>query len=186
MNLYDYCKEERIEVNLACEVGFYRLEDSQIKGFIEAGVKCIIIDVLPVTKDIKMKMNVVYHPFGIGFNHKPQGFNKFGASTYMTDTNSPAVINKNHKPERKDIFYQDAFTFDKFDTGTIDVISIDIEGMEWAVLCNMISLPKIIEIEMKWKKYINPHYNTIRHWMKINGYIFLERDGSDYIYRRAT
>jgi len=58
--------------------------------------------------------------------------------------------------------------------------------MEWAVLCNMKSLPKIIEIEMEWKKYINPYYDTIKHWMKINGYKFLERDGSDHIYIRTT
>ncbi len=187
MNLYDYCKEQKIEINLACEVGFWRLADSQIKEFIEEGVVCMIIDVLPATDEIQNKMNVGYHCYGIGFRHETrQRFNKFGASTYMADTNSPVVINKNHKPKAIDAFYRDVFTFDKFDHGTIDIISIDIEGMEWAVLCNMISLPKIIEVEMEWKKYINPYYETIKHWMKINGYKFLERDGSDYIYIRTT
>lgn len=184
MDLYNYCKSENIEVNLACEVGFYRLEDSQIKGFIEAGIECMVVDVMPC---MVKQMNVGSYCYGIGFHELGnQKFNLYGASTYMDDVNSPAVVNKQHKPKAKDIIYRNVITFDKLDTGTIDVISIDIEGLEWAVLCNMKSLPKIIEIEMKWKKYVNPYYGTIRHWMKINGYRFLERDGSDYIYRRTT
>ena len=187
MNLYDYCQKNKIEVNLACEVGFWRLADSQIKEFIEEGIECMIIDVLPATDAIQNKMNVGYHCYGLDFTKvKHKMFAKYGASTYEIGIQSPAVINKKHVPKTKDIFFSDTHTFDEFDTGTIDIISIDIEGMEWAVLCNMKSLPKIIEIEMEWKKYINPYYDSIKHWMEINGYKFLERDGSDHIYLRTT
>lgn len=188
MNLYTYCKENKIKVKFACEVGFWRLADSQIKEFIEDGIECMIIDVLPATKEIKSRMNVGYHCYGIGFKNKiQQTFIKYGSSTYMSGTQSPAVVNKNHLPKRlEDYFERDILTFNEFDTGAIDIISIDIEGMEWAVLCNMKSLPKIIEIEMEWKKYRNPYYDTIKHWMKINGYQFLEQDGSDHIYLRTT
>lgn len=187
MNLYDYCKEQEIEINFACEVGFWRLADSQIKEFVEDGTECMIIDVLPATEELKSKINVDYYCYGLDFTRgKHQQFTKYGSSTYKIGTQSPAIINKKHVPAPKSIFFKDSHTFDECDTGKIDIISIDIEGMEWAVLCNMKSLPKIIEIEMEWKKYINPYYNTIKHWMEINGYKLLEHDESDHIYIRTT
>ena len=185
MNLYDYCKEESIEVNLACEVGFYRLEDSQIKEFIKNGTECWIFDVQSISDDIS-NYDTTFFNLGIGYSTVSHGeFKLAGASTFgICEKNPPVIANNNYT--KKTSIFKKVHTFDEFDIGLIDLISIDIEGMEWAVLSRMRSLPKIIEIEMKWKKYINPHYDTIKHWMKINGYIFLERDGSDYIYRRAT
>jgi len=185
MNLYDYCKEQEIEVKLACEVGFWRLADSQIKEFIEAGTECMIIDVLHC--DIGDLDKVHFFHTAIDYQKRDSVvFVKYGASTYKRGILSPAIINKDHKYKESDLCLYASNTFDEFDTGTIDIISIDIEGMEWAVLCNMKSLPKIIEIEMQWKKYINPYYNTIKHWMGINGYKLLEHDKSDHIYLRTT
>jgi len=185
MNLYDYCQENKIEVKLACEVGFWRLADSQIKEFIEDGIQCWVFDVLHC--DIGDLKNVNFFHTAIGYEERNAvAFVQYGASTYKKGIYSPAVINKGHKYKSSDLCLFPLNTFDDYDTGTIDIISIDIEGMEWAVLCNMKSLPKIIEIEMEWKKYINPSYDTIKHWMKINGYKLLEHDGSDHIYIRTT
>jgi len=185
MNLYDYCKDEGIEVKLACEVGFYRLKDSQISRFIYAGIKCIIVDILKSNIGNRYK-NVEYRRTGISFNEGTRVFRWNGASTHLIGLASPSMQNKSQKKKYKGTRTHCVTTFDKIDNGKIDIICIDIEGLEWAVLCNMISLPKIIEIEMEWKNYINPYYDTIKHWMKINGYQFIEQDGSDHIYRRTT
>lgn len=185
MNLYNYCKSEGIKIDVACEVGFYRLKDSQIKEFIYSGVKCIVVDILQSNVGARYK-NVEWHRVGINFEVGVKIFKWNGASTHMVGMASPSVQNKSQKKKYKGTIKHKVTTFDKIDNGKIDIICIDIEGFEYAVLKNMISRPEIIQIEMKWNKYINPYYTNIRGWMEMNGYKFLARKGSDYIYRRAA
>lgn len=186
MNLFDYCKAKRVKVNFACEVGYDELKHSQIKGFIENGTECMVID-LTSCNDIMHKMNVGIYCYGIGFKEKKnQQFNLNGASTYMDGILSPAVINKGHGPKADRVIFRDVHTFDEFDTGTIDAISIDIEGLEYAVLKKMKSRPEIISIEMKWRKYKNPYFKNIRAWMRYHGYKKVAINGSDEIYRRSA
>jgi len=98
MNLYDYCKEQGIKVNLACEVGFYRLKDSQIKGFIKAGTKCIVVDIILNPNDREKYCNVDFHCIGIGFEiSEKEIFSGHGASTYMSGINSPFIVNQGNK-----------------------------------------------------------------------------------------
>lgn len=73
-------------------------------------------------------------------------------------------------------------TFDKIDDGTIDLISIDIEGGEWYVLKHMKSRPSVISIETHWKNYTNPFMKEISEWMKNNDYLTWYIDKSDTVY----
>ncbi len=185
MNLYNYCKEESIKINVACEVGFYRLKDSQIAEFIYAGIKCIIVDILKSNIGTRYK-NVEWHRVGVGFKEGAGVFKWNGASTHMVGHRSPSVQNNSQKKKYRGTIKHKVITFDRIDKGNIDLLCIDIEGLEYAVLKHLKSKPKVIAIEMKWKKYRNPYFKDIRVWMEMNGYKFLTRNGSDYIYRRSA
>jgi len=185
MNLYDYCKENKIEVKLACEVGFYRLKDSQIAGFIYAGIHCIIIDILKSNIGIRYK-NVEYRRIGIDFKEGQGIFKWNGASTHMIGLLSPSVQNKSQKIKYKGSRKYKVTTFDKIDNGEIDIICIDIEGLDYAVLKNMKSRPRVIAIEMQWRNYRNPYFKNIRAWMRYHNYKLVAYNKSDEIYRKTA
>lgn len=57
--------------------------------------------------------------------------------------------------------------FSSIDDGRIDLLNLDVEGSEWAVLRGMQSRPKLIQIELERR---NAHYQEIRAWLGENGY----------------
>ncbi len=185
MNLYDYCKEENIKINVACEVGFYRLKDSQIAEFIYAGTKCIIVDILKSNIGTRYK-NVEWHRVGVGFKEGAGVFKWNGASTHMVGYRSPSVQNNSQKKKYRGTIKHKVITFDRIDKGNIDLLCIDIEGLEYSVLKYLKSRPKVISIEMRWKKYKNPYFTNIQWWMHYHGYEFVDYNTSDEIYRRTT
>ncbi len=75
--------------------------------------------------------------------------------------------------------------FSAVDDGTIDVLSIDVEGSEWFVLKHMKSRPRIIAIEMcsrekpKWR---NKYEQEIRQWLAEEGYRLLFKEDLDEVY----
>ena len=185
MDLYDYCEREDIKINLACEVGFYSLKDSQVQGFIYAGVKCIVVDILQSNVGARYK-NIEWHRVGIGFTAGAGRFRWNGASTHLVGIQSPSIQNNSQKPQYKGVIKHKVVTFDTIDPGNIDLLCIDIEGLEYAVLKKMVSRPKVIAIEMKWRKYKNPYFKNIRAWMRYHGYKFVAVNLSDEIYRRTA
>ncbi len=57
--------------------------------------------------------------------------------------------------------------FNLVDDGEIDILNLDCEGSEWFVLVNLLSRPRIIQIEL----YPENHYaKQIKAWMQDNGY----------------
>ncbi len=79
------------------------------------------------------------------------------ASTFLKYLkSSPAIINDECIIENQDTFKVKAVTFDEIDDGTIDLLSIDIEGGEWFVIKHMKSKPKVISIETHGAMYTNP------------------------------
>jgi len=185
MNLYNYCQSEGIKIDVACEVGFYRLKDSQIKDFIYSGIKCIVVDILQSRVATRYK-NVEWHRVGIGFKEGLGTFLWNGASTHHIGILSPSVQNNSHKKKYKGTINHKCITFDRIDKGDIDLLCIDIEGLEYAVLKFMKSKPKVIAVEMKWRKYKNPYFKNIRAWMRYHGYTFVTVNTSDEIYRRTA
>lgn len=78
-----------------------------------------------------------------------------------------------------------AATFDKIDDGTIDYLTVDIEGSEIHVVSQMVSRPKIVFVEMNSNVYTNPHTEEIKRIMEERGYIRLTglQIGSDWGWR---
>ena len=72
--------------------------------------------------------------------------------------------------------------FSDIDDGTIDLLSIDIEGGEWYVLKHVVSKPKVISIETHGKFYTNPFLAQIQHWLQNNNYTEWYKDKSDTVY----
>src|SRR5690606_16182488 len=70
------------------------------------------------------------------------------------------------------------------DDGSIDLLSIDVEGSEWFVLQSLRSRPGVITLETHGARYRNPYITEIREWMRSNGYRLLYRTSSDSTYVR--
>ncbi|MBK8554209.1 MAG: FkbM family methyltransferase [Ignavibacteria bacterium] len=68
------------------------------------------------------------------------------------------------------------------DDGTIDLLSVDIEGGEWFVVKHLVSRPDVISIETHWKNYSNPYLKEINEWMSDNDYQIWYIDKSDTVY----
>ncbi len=75
-----------------------------------------------------------------------------------------------------------AHKFDKIDDGSIDLLSVDIEGAEWYVIEYMVSRPDIISLETHGAIYINPNINEIEEWLADNNYRIWYMDESDSVY----
>ena len=56
------------------------------------------------------------------------------------------------------------------------------EGSEWFVLQNLVSLPKVIIVELVAGEYINPFVFEIKKWLKEKGYIYKFTDDTDHTY----
>lgn len=106
-----------------------------------------------------------------------------GPSTFVEGVVSPAICNDRYIPKEADAFFAAGTTFDKIDDGTIDLLLVDVEGCEWAVISKMVSRPRVVSIEMGVRNYINPNFQRINEHMKMLGYRSAERLMSDVIYR---
>lgn len=71
-------------------------------------------------------------------------------------------------------------TFDTIDPGDIDVMSLDVEGAEWSVLKHMISRPRMIFVELRWRMgWKNTFLDEILEWFRGNGYHLHGHNGVD-------
>jgi hypothetical protein len=82
-------------------------------------------------------------------------------SSYLKDTWAPTLTGTSE-------FLVDTVTFDTLDDGQIDILNLDCEGMEWAVLSFMKSEPKLLAIE---NCDDSPYYKEICQWLKDHEYI---------------
>lgn len=77
--------------------------------------------------------------------------------------------NDNYQPKHADTFDLRAVTFDEIDDGSVDVLSIDVEGGEWFVLRHLRSCPTVLSVETHGKRYVNLFMAEITQWMAANG-----------------
>ena len=87
-------------------------------------------------------------------------------SSYLAGTWAPTLTGEK-------TFEVQVVTFDMIDDGQIDILNLDCEGQEWAVLSHMISEPKLSTIE---NCDDSPYDKEICQWLK----------GHDYIMRWMT
>ena len=97
--------------------------------------------------------------------------------------NSP-MLNRGISKDGLKVYKITSRKIEEIDPGNIDVLYLDCEGAEWFALKNLISRPRIIQIEMQGKTYKNPFFNDIIKWMKNNNYELSRMEDSDFIYIR--
>jgi FkbM family methyltransferase len=179
-----------------CEVGTYTPDNLHCQDFIQnvSHTKFSLVDANPnCIQQLKSQYNdrsdVNIFNYAIAdYSGKINLYNRWSgpdASAFIEGLpHSPSIINDGYNKLDRDIIVCDCITFDKIDTGDIDLLFIDIEGAEWFVIKNMISRPKIISIETHGQKYINPFMNEINDWMLQNKYITVGHDNTDTFYAK--
>lgn len=174
INISSIIKKYNFQIKNVWEVGVFSIQDCHIQEFIKGDYNCVLIEPHPANflklKNYYNTENVKVLDYVISDYCGPVSFYDKSASSFISGINSPSKVNDGYKENITDSIMLQAITFDKIDTGDIDLILIDIEGAEWFVLKNMISRPKIISVETHGGKYINPYIKEIEAWMKNNNY----------------
>lgn len=172
----------------AAEVGVFKPQTSNIYEFIKAGVKTTLVEPDPKSiKQIKEHFagfkNITLHEVAIFDRNGEIELIQREASTFVSELKiSPAILNDNYQITDGDKFVVKAVTFDKVDDGSIDLLSIDVEGSEWYILKTMKSRPAIISLETHGGAYLNPFLLDINLWMKNNGYKVWYKTNTDTVF----
>lgn len=189
--MYRNLKKRNIAFHHVCEVGVYLPETSNIIDFIKDGVRATLVEADPQTNEkIKhyfSKNNIELFPVAIWDFNGTIKLSKAAASTFVTDLKeSPAIINDQYVVSDENTFEVPCMVFSDIDDGTIDLLSIDIEGCEWYVIKHLKSRPSIISVETHGKYYTNPFIKQISDWMQKENYVIWYKDRSDTVFVRKN
>lgn len=185
------CNAKSFSPGHVAEVGVYLPHTSNVRGFIEQGIKATLVEANPdVVKKIHAHFsgldNVTVHTCAVYDTPGRITLYAREASTYVTELETPPeVINVGYKPADEDKFTVEAKRFDQIDDGSIDLLCVDTEGCEWYVIKHMKSRPTVISLETHGSRYVNPFIVEIRRWMKTNGYEVWYLDGTDTVFVKA-
>lgn len=177
-----------LDVNHVVEVGVYLPHTSNILDWIQKGVRTTLVEPSPpsiqaIESYFKDNTNITLHKVAIFETNGTISLYNRDASTFIAEPgSSPAMINDNYTPDESDKIEVECRRFDEIDDGSIDILSVDIEGAEWYVIQNLVSRPAIVSVETHGKFYINPRMEDINHWMESNGYKPWFKDKSDTVY----
>lgn len=188
--IYTRLKKRNIQFKHVCEVGVYLPETSNIIDFIKDGVTATLVEADP---DTVKKINAYFasyqiqvFPVAVWDENGVIKLSKAAASTFVTQLNaSPAIVNDKYKVTAENTFEVPCRKFSEMDDGTIDLISIDIEGSEWYVIKHLVSRPNVISIETHGKYYTNPFIKEIESWMNKENYIVWYKDLSDTVFIKS-
>lgn len=189
-SLFRKLKQKGYSPEHVAEVGVYLPETSNVYDFILAGVRCTLVEADPdssaaIGAHFAGRHNVSLHRMAVYDKGGSLELIRCGASTYAAAIeNSPAVVNDRYRLQDADRFVVDAVTFDVIDDGSIDLLSVDIEGGEWFVIKHMVSRPAVISLETHGPRYKNPYMAEIEAWMRSNGYALWYKEKSDSVYLR--
>jgi FkbM family methyltransferase len=185
--IYKKLKGRNVLFNHVCEVGVYLPETSNIIDFIKDGIRTTLVEADAVTNE-KIKIyfkdyNIHLFPVAVWDYNGTIKLSKAAASTFVTQLeSSPAIINDKYIINEENTFEVPCKIFSDIDDGTIDLLSIDIEGCEWYVIKYLKSRPGVISVETHGKYYTNPFINEIINWMKKENYIVWYKDASDTVF----
>ena len=192
IDLKEIADKLELQYNVVCEVGVFAPNSSHIRNLIPNSKKVIMIEAQKEHADaIKMAFNhydyVEVHNVAIYKENldKIKLYCKNEAA-FIEGIASPETVIMNYAPNENHAFYVTARTFDNYDDGDIDILTVDIEGAEWYVIEKLKSRPKIICLETHYKPpiYINPHMDDIEKWMVEYNYEKYCEDVSDTVYIR--
>jgi FkbM family methyltransferase len=188
--LYEMCRRHGLSIESAAEVGVYYPETSNVLGFIRDGVRTVLVEPDPhclarIKGYLQGYDTVSVLPYVMWDEPGRVTLYRTNASTFVSSLDvSPALVNDGYRPADGDSFEADALRFSDIDDGTIDLLSIDVEGAEWYVLKHLRSRPRIISLETHAADYRNPFLDKIEDWMRANGYRRWFVHGSDTVYLR--
>ncbi len=188
--MYQKLRARNVTFQHVCEVGVYIPETSNVLGFINDGVRATLVEADPdVAQKIRAKFatkNVQLHPVAVWDTNGTLKLSKAASSTFATELpTSPALENDRYHISEATTFEVPCVQFSTIDDGTIDLLSIDIEGGEWYVLRHLVSSPKVLSIETHGKYYTNPFITEITTWLAQHSYTLWYKDGSDSVYIKA-
>ena len=172
------------------EVGVWLPETSNIYRFIRDGVRCTLVEPDPksvraIRKAFTDQDNITIHPVAILDRKGQIELVRRGPSTYLAGLEvSPALVNDEYQFDQADTFTVEATTFDEIDDGSIELLSIDVEGSEWYVVQGLVSRPAVISAETHGALYTNPRLAEISAWMAANGYDIWYKTLTDTVFVR--
>lgn len=168
MNLWERYGEDR-QLRVLCEVGVNEPHLSQLKPWLDADRyrRAVLVEPHPVAganceRAFGKLRDVTVHRCAVGFTAGELEFIDHGQSSFATNLpNSPARTN--HEREDGPRFKAPCKTFDQIDPGDIDLLCVDTEGSEWAVIERLVSTPKVIRLETHFtgSGYVNPYLTEI-------------------------
>jgi FkbM family methyltransferase len=179
-------EKEIPEASVIAEVGVFMAKDCLVDPFIQKGVRCILVEpqsiwIASLENAYEGMDNVELHKVAVGFTPgqtylyvppRIKGNPDAGASAYIDEAYSPYQVRTGENVDDMHSERVEVVTFDMIDDGKIDAIHIDTEGLEWAVLANMKSRPKVLSVEMYGPNgYVNPYRAEIQGWLKENRYV---------------
>jgi FkbM family methyltransferase len=185
--IYRKLKSRNVSFKHVCEVGVYLPETSNIIDFIKDGIKTTLVEADAITNE-KIKIyfkdyNIQLFPVAVWDYNGTIKLSKAAASTFVTQLeSSPAIINDKYIINEENTFEVPCKVFSDIDDGTIDLLSIDIEGCEWYVIKHLKSRPNVISVETHGKYYTNPFINEIINWVQKENYIVWYKDASDTVF----
>lgn len=144
-----------------CECSVGPLEISVAPGFVGKCDRLMLVEPVPrFAFDAERLLGTKVLKVAVGMQAGKAEMVDNGGSSFIKGTWSPTE-------STNECFPVDVVTFDTIDDGLIDVLALDCEGQEWAVLSKMTSRPYLISIEI-WDG--NPYRNEIYNWLKFHEY----------------
>jgi FkbM family methyltransferase len=185
--LHEKLSSKKIDFRHVCEVGVYIPETSNIIDFIKEGTRATLVEADPeIAEKVKVAFtpyNATVHAVAVWDTNGTLKLSRAASSTFATELpTSPALENDRHHISEVNTFEVPCVQFSTLDDGSIDLLSIDIEGGEWYVLKHLRSQPKVLSIETHGKYYTNPFITEITSWLQAHKYELWYKDGSDSVY----
>jgi FkbM family methyltransferase len=145
-----------------CECAVGPLEISTSPAFVGRCDRLLLIEPVPhMAREAERVLGTKVLQVAIGMEAGRSKMVDNGGSSYLKGTWSPTPVNNNE-------FEVEVVTFDTIDDGQIDILNLDCEGQEWAVLSHMKSEPKLLAVE---NCDDGPNYKEICQWLKDHGYV---------------
>jgi len=189
--LYKKCRSAGLRPMHVAEVGVHLPEMSNVLDFIREGIRTTLVEPDPamgrrIRTYFADQPLVTLHEVAASDEMGTIELVQRGPSTFMRQLAlSPALANDQYTIRPEDCFTVAAVPFSQLDDGTIDLLSVDIEGGEWFVVKHLRSRPAVISLETHSKFYDNPFLPQILGWMARNQYRIWYKDDTDTVFIRT-
>jgi FkbM family methyltransferase len=158
------CEISGLRPRTVCECAVGPLDVSIAPLFAEKCDRLLLIEPLPQFAEAARKIKgAEVHQVAISEKSGMIRMVNNGGSSYIAGTWAPTLIEASSKM----LIEVEAIPFGILDDGSIDVLNLDCEGQEWAVLSKMKSRPFFLTIELYPG---HPHMDTILEWLSANDY----------------